>query len=285
MPTCKKQIKTPMPPQEQCVAPIKASFTESIEDKLTLLFILRPTDGLKLQIGSIVKTETCVAPLMIVELWKESDAIFAKLSPFDIISSSVIDDFFIQCNVTYITLWDGEKLKSKSVSDKVYNIASAKFYSFLQNNDSPSLRLFYRTILLGKVLRDNISSGFSNLNSSRFALGPFDVFCDGEIFGFGTVSSRKFALLEDGDFTHLDGIMGGKWDVKLGRDADSFFKFVTLIEVTQTNDFRLMVNVKFSEARFVFSNEYRNNCKRVIIERKHEIANNNAQPSLKSMLM
>lgn len=253
--------------------PLETSFVEYHMEAIPHLFVLRPTDGLKLQIGNIVKAEYYIAPLMIVELWQKCNVILAKLSPFDIVANAILNDFDIQCDVKYISLWDGEKLKSKTVCDKVYNIASTEFFSFLKCNDCPALRVCYRTVLLGKVLRDNVHSGFSNLNSTRFSLGPFDVFCDGKIFGFGTKSSRKFSLLEDGDFAILDTIMGGKWDIKLGKDADSFFKFATVVEVTRNTDFVLYVNVKFSEAKFLFCDDYRKICKDVILEKKQEMAN------------
>jgi hypothetical protein len=104
----------------------------------------------------------------------------------------------------------------------------------------------------GKGFKSKHPVCFSNLNSSRFSLGPFDVFCDGEIFVLGSSTSRKFSILEDGDFPILDSIMGGRWDVKLGKDADSFFKFVTLVEITRNTDFSLHVNVRFSESKFPF---------------------------------
>lgn len=91
------------------------------------------------------------------------------------------------------------------------------------------------------------------------------------VFGFGTGCARKFSLLEDGDFCFLDGLMGGRWDVKLGKDVDSFFKCVTLVEVSRTRDFLLVCNVKFSESKCLFSGNYRTVCKNSILERKREM--------------
>ena len=51
--------------------------------------------------------------------------------------------------------------------------------------------------------------------------------------------------------------MGGKWDVKLGKDSESFFKYVTFAEVSRAHDFLLNCNVKFSEAKFLFCEDYR----------------------------
>jgi hypothetical protein len=232
-------------------------------------------DGLKLQVGNIVKVENVLGPLMIVELLQKHGELLAKLCPFNTVSNEMSIDFEIQCDIKYISSWDGEKLKSKTMSDKAYNIASLKYFSFLACNDCPALRVCYRRVILGKVLRVNIQSGFSNLNSSRFSLGPFDVFCDGEIFVLGSSTSRKFSILEDGDFPILDSIMGGRWDVKLGKDADSFFKFVTLVEITRNTDFALHVNVRFSESKFPFCNEYRQTSKSVILGKKQEIATGN----------
>ena len=67
--------------------------------------------------------------------------------------------------------------------------------------------------------------------------------------------------------------MGGRWDIKLGKDADSFFKFVTLVEVSRNTDFALYVNVRFSESKFLFCDEYRQTCKGVILGKKQELAN------------
>lgn len=60
--------------------------------------------------------------------------------------------------------------------------------------------------------------------------------------------------------------MGGRWDIKLGKNADSFFKFVTLVEVSKSTD--LHANVRFSESKFLFCNEYRQTCKGVILGKK-----------------
>ena len=212
-------------------------------DEVPHLFVLWTNDGLKLQVGNIVKVEHFVGPLMIVDLSQKHNELPAKLCPFNVVSNAISIDFEIQCDVKYISSWDGEKLKSKTVSDKAYNIASLKYFSYLACNDCAALRIGYRRVILGKVLRNNIQSGFSNLNSTRFSLGPFDAFCDGQIFGFGLSNSRKFSILEDGDFPILDSIMGGRWDVKLGKDADSFLKFVTVVEVSRNTDFALHVNV------------------------------------------
>lgn len=250
-----------------------SSFVECDMVEVPHLFVLRTNDGLKLQVGNIVKVENFVGPLMIVDLSQKHNELLAKLCPFNVVSNAISIDFEIQCDVKYISSWDGEKLKSKTVSDKAYNIASLKYFSYLACNDCPALRICYRRVILGKVLRNNIQSGFSNLNSTRFSLGPFDAFCDGQIFGFGLSTSRKFSILEDGDFPILDSVMGGRWDVKLGKDADSFFKFVTVVEVSRNTDFALHVNVRFSESKFLFCNEYRQTCKGVILEKKHEIAN------------
>ena len=56
---------------------------------------------------------------------------------------------------------------------------------------------------------------------------------------------------------------GEKWDIKLGKDVDSLFKFATVVEVTRSADFVLYVNVKFSEAKFIFFYDYRKVCKDV----------------------
>lgn len=71
------------------------------------------------------------------------NTVLTKLSPFDIISTAIVNDFEIQCDVKYISLWDGEKLKSNTVADKVYNIASTNYFSFLTSNDCPALRVCY----------------------------------------------------------------------------------------------------------------------------------------------
>ena len=244
---------------------VTSSFVECDMDEVPHLFVLRTNDGLKLQVGNIVKVENFVGPLMIVELLQKHKALLAKLCSFNVLTTGISIDFEIKCDLKHISLWDGERLKSKTVSDEAYNNASLKYFSFLACNDCPALRVCYRRVILGKVLRNNIQSGFSNLNCTRFSLGPFDAFCDGQIFGLGQSTARKFSILEDGDFPILDSIMGGRWDIKLGKDADSFFKFVTLVEVSRNTDFALYVNVRFSESKFLFCDEYRQTCKGVIL--------------------
>ena len=94
------------------------------------------------------------------------------------------------------------------------------------------------------------------------------------IFGFGpgVFSSRKFSLLNQGEFLFLDEFMGGRWDIRLGKDADSFFKYVTYVEISTTHDFLLVCTVKFSESTFRFCDNYRSVAKDNIIQRKNEIA-------------
>ena len=72
-------------------------------------------------------------------------------------------------------------------------------------------------------------------------------------------------------FLFLDGLMGGKWDVKLGKDSESFFKYVTFVEVSRTHVFLLNCNVKFSEAKFLFCEDYRTLCRASILEGKKEM--------------
>ena len=95
-------------------------------------------------------------------------------------------------------------LKSKTVSDEAYDNASLKYFSFLACNNCFALRVCYQRVIPGKVLRNNIQSGFSNINGTRFPIGPFDEFSDGQS------TARKFSILEDGNFPILDSIMGGR---------------------------------------------------------------------------
>ena len=66
--------------------------------------------------------------------------------------------------------------------------------------------------------------------------------------------------------------MGGMWDVKMGKDSGSFFKYVTAVEVCRTRDFVLMCGIRFSESNILFCNDYRTVCKNNIVAGKNEIA-------------
>jgi hypothetical protein len=125
-----------------------------------------------------------------------------------------------------------------------------------------------RKLSLGNLMRQGIKSGFTNLSGSRTNLGPLDFYLDNNIFNFDGKTSKNL-LCNVGDFEFLDGLMGGKWDVQLGKDCDSFFKFVTEVEVRKTADFCIILIVKFSQSMFIFSEEcYREDCRRYVTERK-----------------
>ncbi len=244
------------------------SVQDTVSPHVPLLFYLRSTDGLKVQIGDVVKVESFQDPLLISEIWMERGKVLTKLQKFNMNTNSIVDDFFIQCDVNFVCVWDGDKVKSKAATESFFTVASEKFSAYLQSNHSADLRLFYRKLCIGRALRDAIAAGFSNLSSCRAYLGPFDLFCDSLIFGFGSSNNRKFSLLVDGDFSFLDDLLGGRWDIKLGKDENSFFKYVTLVEVSKTRDFLLVCNIKFSKSNFLLNDDYRNMCKNSIIERK-----------------
>ena len=237
-----------------------------------LVFCLRPFDGLRLQTGDVVKTQGFTEPLVISAMWQQERKIMVKLNLLEAPSNTIKADFVIQCEISFLSVWDGEKLKTKSVTDKLFNVASEELLKFLKHNDSARFRIFYRKLSLGRVLRDSICSGFSNLNSTRFSLGPSNLFTDVEFFDFDSSFSRKFSLLNTSDFSFLDQLMGGRWDVKLGRDSESFFRYITSVEVYRTRDFLLMCIVRFSESKFLFCNDYRSLCKQYIMERRNEMA-------------
>ena len=132
-------------------------------------------------------------------MWQEGNTVYAKLFQLNRENNSTVDNFFIQCEVQFLSVWDGERVKAKGATEMAFNAASQQLNAFVEN-DSPNLRLFFRKICIGRALRDSIFSGFSNLNSCRVSLGPYNIFCDGLILGFGTGPSRKFSLLEDEDF-------------------------------------------------------------------------------------
>ena len=148
--------------------------------KYSHLFVLRTNNGLKLQVGNVVKVQNFTGPLMIVELLQKHKELLAKLCPFNVLTNAISIDFETKCGVKYISSWDGEKLKSKTVSDEAYDNASLKYFSFLACNNCPALRVCYQRVIPGKCLRNNIQSGFSNLNGKRFHIGPFDAFSDGQ---------------------------------------------------------------------------------------------------------
>ena len=243
-------------------------------ERIPLLFCLRSCDGLKLQIGDIVKADDYSAPLIICGIWDERSRVSAKLCKFDVTTNRIVEDFVVNCNVNFLSIWDGDKIRAKSAADTLFAAASEQVRCFLQSHDSGILRLYYRKAAVSRALRDSIVSGFSNLTSSRCSLGPFDMFCDSIIFGLGDSASRRFSLLENGDFSFLDKLMGGKWDIKLGKDEGSFFKYVIQLEIVRSRDFILVCNVKFSESNFPFCDNYRSLCKNSIIERRREMAVN-----------
>ena len=100
-------------------------------EEIPHLFVLLRTDGLRLQVGNIVKGRTfCPSHDCRIVGEMQCNVILAKFPPFDIICTAIVNDFEVQCDVKYISLWDGGKLKSKTVVDKVYIIASTKFFHF-----------------------------------------------------------------------------------------------------------------------------------------------------------
>jgi hypothetical protein len=142
-------------------------------------------------------------------------------------TNSVVGDFFIQCDINFVCVWDGEKASLKLPQSPCLLWHQTSFPTFLQFNDSTDLRLFYRKLCIGRSLRDSVAAGFSNLSSCRAY--SFDLFSDSMVFGFGNSFNRKFSLLVDGDFSPLDGLLGGKWDIKLGKDENSFLNMQLLL--------------------------------------------------------
>ena len=83
----------------QCVI---VSVQDTVSPHVPLLFYLRSTDGLKIQIGDVVKVESFQAPLLISEIWKERGMVLTKLQKFNMNTNSIVDDFFIQCDVNFV---------------------------------------------------------------------------------------------------------------------------------------------------------------------------------------
>ena len=71
-------------------------------DEVPHLLVLRTNDGLKLQVGNIVKVKNFVGPLMIVELLQKHKALLAKLCPFNVLTTAISIDFEIKCDLKYI---------------------------------------------------------------------------------------------------------------------------------------------------------------------------------------
>lgn len=87
-------------------------------------------------------------------MWEEKNKVWTKLRKFDVCTNSIVNDFFIQCDINYLSLWDGDKMKTKPAADALFASASHQLSTFLHCNDSASLRLFCRKLSLGRVLRE-----------------------------------------------------------------------------------------------------------------------------------
>ena len=71
------------------------------------------------------------------------------------------------------------------------------------------------------------------------------------------------------------GIMGEGWDYKLGRGEDSFFKYITELQVRRSSDLIISVVAKFSQSHFVLCPTYRMDCRKAIKDGREQIENCN----------
>ena len=127
-------------------------FSKTVSPRIPLLFSLRPSDGLRLQVGDIVKAHNFLAPLLINELWQEGNTVYAKLFQLNRENNSTVDNFFIQCKMQFLSVWDGERVKAKGATEMAFNAASQQLNAFVEN-DSPNLRLFFRKICIGRAIK------------------------------------------------------------------------------------------------------------------------------------
>ena len=170
-------------------------FSKTVSPRIPLLFSLRPSDGLRFQIGDIVKAHNFLAPLLINELWQEGNTVYAKLFQLNRENNSTVDNFFLfsaKCIFFQFGMGKGSRQRVQQRWHLVLQASS--LMPLWRTTILPISDCFFRKICIGRALWDSISSGFSNLNSCRVSSGPYNIFCDGLIWGFGTGKLKEIFL-------------------------------------------------------------------------------------------
>ena len=111
---------------------LQKSFHDVNPVKIPLMFCNRHSDGFKLQIGDIVKAENFSGPLIVSEMWQDNSIIHTKLKLFNVSLNCVVNNFSVQCEINFLSPWDGEKVKAKSTADGLVTAATNQLASFLQ---------------------------------------------------------------------------------------------------------------------------------------------------------
>jgi hypothetical protein len=245
--------------------------TETLTEKCLFIYFLRD-DGMWLRVGDVVSVEGIGLPFIICTLCREDGSVSAKL--VNIHNSSLREDFVIMCNVVYIVGYSGGKVGLKgSVKEKVEQDAYMEFCNWL-SDASISVKVNLREMVLGHAMRVGLQGGFGNLSCIRVSLGPSDILLDNTIFNFASVKGvAKFSLVGNGDFEFLDTILGKGWDYKVGRGEDSFFKFITEVQVKRSADLCLSVVAKFSQSQFTLSPLNRDECRKSVNEGREQMEN------------
>ena len=226
-------------------------------------------DGMWMTVGQIVSVSGVELPFIISKIFLVPDGtVFVKL--INVHDGRLREDFVVSCNIDYVTLFSGGKVVSNGNKAKVEQEAFQEFCD-MSERVSHNTKLQMRKMALGHVMRVGLKGGFSNLSCVRLNLGPSDILLDNKIFNFSSLTAtQKFSLIGN-DYQLLDSIMGKEWDVKLGRGEDSFFKFITEVQIKRSSDLSLSLVAKFSQSHIVFCSSYRAECSKAIAQSREGI--------------